>query len=99
MMTTRYGLLLLGVVFALGGNLSAQSEKEPEIAPPRNWPAPLYWRATEASARARLTPETSVAVTSPPATPALGPNALVFVAMTPCRVVETRASKAFPSPF
>ena len=44
--------------------------------PLRRWPAPLYWQPDLAG---------------PAATPA-DPNALTFIAMTPCRVVDTRGN-------
>lgn len=50
----------------------------------KNWPSPIYWQAPTAEAVPSL-PATAVP--------------LVFVAMTPCRVVDTRASQAFPAPF
>ena len=49
----------------------------------KHWAAPLYWQPRAAGA----------------GSPALGPNPLVFVAMTPCRVVDTRASQGFPPAF
>src|SRR5215467_2776219 len=50
----------------------------------KNWPSPIYWQAP-----------------TPEAVPSLPASAvpLVFVAMTPCRVVDTRASQGFPAPF
>jgi hypothetical protein len=45
----------------------------------KHWAAPLYWQPRAAGAGSQ----------------ALDPNPLVFVAMTPCRVVDTRASQGF----
>ncbi len=54
-----------------------------------NWPAPLMWRPTSAGAgrgiMAALPKQAAVSVTSAPA---------VFVATTPCRVVDTRSGAA-----
>jgi hypothetical protein len=49
----------------------------------KHWAAPLYWQPRAAGAGSQ----------------ALDPNPLVFVAMTPCRVVDTRASQGFPPAF
>jgi hypothetical protein len=61
----------------------AQVRRNPDPAILRHWPAPLYWQ-----------PQTAEAASFP-----AGANPLAFVAMTPCRVVDTRASQAFPAPF
>jgi hypothetical protein len=49
----------------------------------KHWAAPLYWQPRAASAGSQ----------------ALDPNPLVFVAMTPCRVVDTRGSQGLPPGF
>src|SRR5262249_27017966 len=48
--------------------------------------APLYWQPQATDLAAALTLPASA-------------NPLLFVAMTPCRVVDTRASQGFSSPF
>lgn len=80
----RYFLLA-----ALPAALHAQTD---QAIPLRYWQAPLYWQAgTARPGRVMsLRPEASVPS---------GANPLVFVAMTPCRVADTRASQGFPSPF
>jgi hypothetical protein len=63
--------------------LTAQVRRIPDTVLLKHWPSPLYWQ-----------PQTAQATTvDPPANP------LVLVAMTPCRIVDTRASQDFPSPF
>jgi len=57
----------------------------------RNWPAPLTWRPSQAEKDA-AGPTLNAAVS-------MSPQDLVFVAMTPCRVVDTRSSQMFPNPF
>ncbi len=57
----------------------------------RNWPTPLYWQPPLAEQR--------LAVTAPAANLPLGSNALIFVAMTPCRLVDTRTSQGFSGAF
>jgi len=49
--------------------------------PLRHWPAPLYWQ-----------PDHKVADFGPLATTPTDPNPLTFIAMTPCRVVDTRGN-------
>jgi Chaperone of endosialidase len=66
--------------------LNAQMLRPRDPIPLRNWPAPLYWQASTPSERA-------AAALPGSATP------LVFVAMTPCRVADTRASQGFSAPF
>jgi hypothetical protein len=50
----------------------------------KHWAAPLYWQPKAAAASA---------------TSSADPNPLVLVGIIPCRVVDTRASQAFPPPF
>jgi len=60
-----------------------------------NWAAPLYWQPTQAERAQSETPQ----VATPTANLPVGSNALVFVAMTPCRIADTRASQNFPGAF
>ena len=76
------------VAAALPAALNAQSERLRDPILLRYWQAPLYWQAER-------TPSEAQAAADPPA----GANPLVFVAMTPCRVVDTRASQGFPGAF
>ena len=63
--------------------ITAQVRRTPDTVLLKHWPAPLYWQPQTAQATAA----------DPPVNP------LVLVAMTPCRVVDTRASQGFPAPF
>ena len=63
--------------------ITAQVRRTPDTVLLKHWPAPLYWQPQTAQATAA----------DPPANP------LVLVAMTPCRVVDTRTSQGFPAPF
>jgi hypothetical protein len=63
--------------------ITAQVRRTPDTVFLKHWPAPLFWQPQTAQATAA----------DPPVNP------LVLVAMTPCRVVDTRASQAFPAPF
>src|SRR5215469_16064048 len=64
--------------------LNAQAVRD--TVPIRHWPAPLYWQPDLAD----LHP-----LTSTPTAPA----PLTFIAMTPCRVVDTRAGSGFSGAF
>lgn len=64
--------------------LTAQVRPTPDMVLLKHWPAPLYWQA-----------QTAAQATA--ADPPVGP--LVLVAITPCRVADTRASQGFPAPF
>ena len=76
------------VSFALSAALTAQVTRNHDI-PLKNWAAPLYWQPSQAESEAARGETGLVDPASSPeaATPA---GSLVFVAMTPCRVVDTR---------
>lgn len=84
------------VSLLLGTMVTAQVPRNHDI-PLRNWPAPLYWQpspsGTEAATRGlRLGIHAFQAAT-------LTTGPMVFIAITPCRVVDTRTSQMFPFPF
>ena len=66
--------------------LTAQPLRDP--VPLRHWPAPLFWQ-----------PDHTVAKLRTLATTPTDPNPLTFIAMTPCRVVDTRAGCGFSGAF
>lgn len=66
--------------------LSAQPLRD--NVPLRHWPAPLYWQADHTVAEFRPLTTTTTA-----------PNLFTFIAMTPCRVVDTRAAQGFSGAF
>jgi len=86
--------VLLFVPLILSGQiaLSGQTLRDPALL--RNWPAPLYWQPSRAENA--IKPEVKSAASAPAQTPA---NSLVFVAMTPCRVADTRAGFGFTGSF
>lgn len=71
--------------------LAAQVGRGPDPVALRPWPAPQYWQPP-AGAQESATYAVAAAVAFPA-------NPLVFVAMIPCRVVDTRAAQGFPSAF
>jgi hypothetical protein len=74
--------------------LIGQTPRDPIPLTP--WPAPLYWQPTRAGIQrlAATNPDASD-LTTDATTPA---NALVFVAMTPCRIIDTRAGGTITGP-
>jgi Chaperone of endosialidase len=84
-MRSRLGQNILFIVLSAGA-LSAQAARDP--VPLKNWAAPLFWQpnANENRAIALKSGVTPRVQGQPTANP------LVYVAMTPCRVVDTRTS-------
>lgn len=66
--------------------LSAQTGRERIQVALKHWAAPLYWQPSQHEAE-------TIAATTAPTAPLTTP--LVFVAMTPCRVVDTRAGSGY----
>jgi hypothetical protein len=83
--------LLILVPFAV----MAQVPRADDV-PLKNWSAPAYWQPTEPrdAHEATLMRQASL---NPQVTFPSQP--LVFVAMAPCRLIDTRAAAGFPSPF
>src|SRR6266699_2622073 len=98
-------VITLGTLFLLIPlTLIAQGQRD--VAPLRSWSAPLFWQPSQAESKAAFVRQmlagnfrnenASFDITTDAQTPA---NSLVFVGMTPCRVVDTRPDQGFPSPF
>lgn len=74
--------------------LTAQSARLQDPITLKYWASPLYWQpAIETAGEPSLA--TAAATTSLPS----AANALIFVAMTPCRVVDTRTTQGFTGAF
>ena len=86
---TSHRLLAL---FPLTLSLSLSADEPKDAAPLTSWSAPLYWQPSRTE-RSSLTK-----ISAAPSTPA-APETAVFVAMTPCRVIDTRSGFGFPAPF
>ncbi len=72
--------------------LTAQMPRERDI-PLKPWAAPLYWQPTQEESKADVA---RLALTSP--NPA-AMTSLVLVAITPCRVIDTRSGSGFTGAF
>jgi len=66
--------------------LGAQEARD--IVPLKNWSNPLYWRASQAEKEARGTPAPQLYFSATQ----VSPDALSFVAITPCRLLDTRGT-------
>jgi hypothetical protein len=79
----------IAILTLLPSMLTAQMRPSQDPVVLKHWTAPLYWQLSESERNAAgLTPHAQ--------TPA---NSLVFVGMTPCRVVDTRSGLGFPGAF
>ncbi len=84
------GLILMSLA------LAAQV-RERDLVPLKHWAAPLYWEPGQAARDAGAVQSNVVGLPTPQAqSPA---NSLVFVGMTPCRVVDTRLGQGFTGAF
>jgi hypothetical protein len=84
------GLILMP--FALNAQM-----RQPDVVPLKHWPAPLYWQPGQSESNANEARPDVVGALVPHAQSPT--NSLVFVGMTPCRVVDTRSGQGFPGAF
>lgn len=78
--------------------LTAQTSRENDI-PLRNWAVPLYWQPTPLNTHDAVA-QSGIQSDVPPSRTTRTNSRLVFVGMTPCRVVDTRlAANGFPGAF
>src|ERR1019366_4919379 len=78
--------------------LSAQAADR-DVVPLKNWPAPLYWQPTQAETQATAAAPDAVRPTAGVGDATSSPSPLVFVGITPCRAVDTRADRGFTGAF
>jgi hypothetical protein len=90
MKSTQLVRAVSGLVMMTG--LSAQPLGQHEV-PLQNWPTPLYWQRSPAEAAAQSTGTASSELTLPGG---VSTDTLIFVAMTPCRLADTRSSSGYP---
>jgi hypothetical protein len=80
--------------------LAMAAQVRQDVAPLKNWPAPLYWQPTaeeqSLAAKNEISGNNAAEVTPLAQTPV---NSLVFVGMTPCRLVDTRSAAGFTGAF
>jgi hypothetical protein len=85
-----FGTLLLLIPISL------IAEFQRDVVPLKPWPAPLFWQTSQAENRIVAKPGTFGNAVAEDTRPA---NSLVFVGMTPCRVVDTRTGQGFTGAF
>ena len=66
-----------------------------DVVPQTNWAAPLYWQPSQAE-KSFAAKADAISNQAEATTPA---SALLFVGMTPCRVVDTRNGQGFSGAF
>src|ERR1700685_2700430 len=70
--------------------LMLTAQRAQENIPLTNWSTPLHWHASRAEREAAAKPESPL----PQTTNTVAPDSLTFVAITPCRLVDTRGAAA-----
>jgi len=85
---------IVSLLIVLPMLLSAQLARQHHPVALKHWAAPLYWQPTQASAEERALGVAANATGLPASA-----NPLVFVAMPPCRIVDTRAGQGFTGAF
>jgi hypothetical protein len=99
-MTQRYRIVL-----ALAFSIAPVYAQQPLNPPLKNWAAPLYWAPTPREAeQQRLEqriahPEASSSAIAQAASIFTGPGPMTFIAVTPCRVMDTRSTQPFTGAF
>ncbi len=104
--TLRRYAVVLAFAFALAPvtwqSLNAQQPLNPAL---KNWAAPLYWAPTPAEAEQQRMeqriahPDASSSAIAQAASIFTPPGPLTFIAITPCRVMDTRAGQGFTGAF
>ena len=87
-MHSKYSSGAVALVVLLPIVLSAQKAQD-TVVPLKNWTTPTYWQPnqTEREATGRSMPQLQFSGN------AVSTNALTFVAITPCRLVDTRGGQ------
>jgi len=101
--TLRDHVIVIAFGFALAPTPIYAQQPKPLSPQLKNWPAPLYWAPTPAEAeQQRLEQRILQRGASPLAQPAsifTAPGPMTFIAMTPCRVMDTRSDQGFTGAF
>ena len=93
------------LVLALAFSLAPVHAQQPQpLNPPlKNWTAPLYWAPTPTEAEQQRLEQRfaqrGASALAQPASIFAPPGPMTFIAMTPCRVMDTRAGQGFTGAF
>src|SRR6202789_2502044 len=83
--------LLVFASVALTAQIAQQENaRQGNVVPLKNWAAPLYWQPNQSERQATGNAVPQLQFSSN----AISMNALTFVAITPCRLVDTRGAAA-----
>jgi trimeric autotransporter adhesin len=99
--SSRRPAVRIALVFALG---LAPIYAQPPLNPPlRNWAAPLYWAPSPAEAQQQRLEQRIAHSNASASAQAVSiftpPGPLTFIAITPCRVMDTRSTQPFTGAF
>jgi hypothetical protein len=86
----RHLVRIVSLLVLASAALTAQVARQATVVPLKNWAAPLYWQPSQAERGAvgRAAPQFKFSAN------AVSADALTFVAITPCRLVDTRGIAA-----
>jgi hypothetical protein len=85
-----YLVRVVSLLFLASVALTAQVARQGSVVPLKNWGTPLYWQPNqvEREAAGGAAPQLQFSAN------AVSTNALTFIAITPCRLVDTRGGAA-----
>jgi hypothetical protein len=86
---SKYSSRAVSLLIFLPLMLTAQRTRE-NVVPLKNWSTPLYWHPNQAERKAIAKPVPQLQFSANQVTP----DALTFVGITPCRLVDTRGASA-----
>jgi len=86
---SRYSACAVSLLVVLPMILTAQRAQE-NVVPLKNWSTPQYWHSNQAEREAAAKPVPELQFSNN----AVSTDALTFVAITPCRLVDTRGATA-----
>ncbi len=90
-MKPNHPVRIVSLLVLASAALTAQVARQETVVPLKNWATPLYWQPNQASREALpqgVAPQLVFSAN------AVSTNALTFIAITPCRLVDTRGAAA-----
>ena len=92
MMHSKHSVRAVSVLVLLPSVLMGQRAQE-KVVPLQNWSTPLYWQRSPAETGAHSSAAAAKPALTPPA--AVSNEPLTFIAMTPCRLADTRTGSGY----
>ena len=90
---------LVSAFLLMSAALTAQTVSNHDVVPLKPWPVPLYWQPTYVERQVAAMSTNSLLLSNAVSDATSSVNPLTFVAITPCRVVDTRSSQPFTGAF